>query len=132
MLNRRTAVEAGRADGGRYRAATSWSSSRCSTGRWSPGETPPSRAGGRAPQPLSSRTGGTILFDTRDQGEPGVSAARDAQALLRQLARGLNIPPLVPVPPDHVLTKSFYLLQEFPGRWTGGQVWVEPGRGPRQ
>ena len=24
-----------------------------------------------------------------------------------------------------MLTKSFYLLQEFPGRWTGGAVWVE-------
>ena len=32
----------------------------------------------------------------------------------------------MPVPPDHVLTKSFYLLHEFPGRWNSGQVWVEP------
>jgi len=24
-----------------------------------------------------------------------------------------------------VLTKSFYLLREFPGRWAGGKVWVE-------
>jgi hypothetical protein len=39
---------------------------------------------------------------------------------------GLKIPPLVPVPPEHVLTKSFYLMQEFPGRWVGGTVWVEP------
>ena len=31
------------------------------------------------------------------------------------------------MPPDHVLTKSFYLLHEFPGRWNSGQVWVEPG-----
>jgi hypothetical protein len=31
----------------------------------------------------------------------------------------------MPVPVDHVLTKSFYLLKEFPGRWTGGTVWVE-------
>jgi hypothetical protein len=30
------------------------------------------------------------------------------------------------VPPDHVLTKSFYLMQEFPGRWAGGTLWVEP------
>jgi hypothetical protein len=29
------------------------------------------------------------------------------------------------VPEDHVLTKSFYLLQAFPGRWDGGQLWVE-------
>jgi Domain of unknown function (DUF4159) len=73
-------------------------------------------------------TGGTIFFDTRDQGEGGAagSFAGAATQRLRQLVNGLNIPPLVPVPPDHVLTKSFYLMQEFPGRWSGGQLWVEP------
>jgi uncharacterized protein DUF4159 len=36
------------------------------------------------------------------------------------------------VPGDHVLTKAFYLLNEFPGRWDGGKVWVEalPPRDP--
>ena len=74
-------------------------------------------------------TGGTILFDTRDAGEetPGAFGnAAASQARLRQLVAGVKIPPLVPVPPDHVLTKSFYLLHEFPGRWNTGQVWVEP------
>jgi uncharacterized protein DUF4159/aerotolerance regulator-like protein len=74
-------------------------------------------------------TGGTILFDTRDAGEatPGVfGSAAASQTRLRQLVRGVKIPPLVPVPPDHVLTKSFYLLHEFPGRWNSGQVWIEP------
>jgi len=73
-------------------------------------------------------TGGTIFFDTRDQGEGGAASsfAGAASQRLRQLVGGLNIPPLVPVPPDHVLTKSFYLMQEFPGRWSGGQLWVEP------
>ena len=73
-------------------------------------------------------TGGTIFFDTRDQGEGGAAGnfAGAASQRLRQLVGGLNIPPLVPVPPDHVLTKSFYLMQEFPGRWSGGQLWVEP------
>jgi len=74
-------------------------------------------------------TGGTILFDTQDAGEetPGAFGnAAASQARLRQLVAGVKIPPLVPVPPDHVLTKSFYLLHEFPGRWNTGQVWVEP------
>jgi hypothetical protein len=71
-------------------------------------------------------TGGTILFDTRDQGEATPFSGTATQARLRRLAAGLNIPPLVPVPPDHVLTKSFYLMQEFPGRWSGGTLWVEP------
>ena len=71
-------------------------------------------------------TGGTILFDTHDQGGRTAFSSAATQARLRQLAAGLNIPPLVPVPPDHVLTKSFYLMQEFPGRWAGGSLWVEP------
>ena len=71
-------------------------------------------------------TGGTILFDTHDQGSRTAFSSAATQQRLRRLAAGLNIPPLVPVPPDHVLTKSFYLMQEFPGRWSGGSLWVEP------
>jgi hypothetical protein len=71
-------------------------------------------------------TGGTILFDTHDQGSRTAFSSAATQQRLRRLAAGLNIPPLVPVPPDHVLTKSFYLMQEFPGRWSGGTLWVEP------
>lgn len=64
--------------------------------------------------------GGTILFDTGDEG-----GTAGGSGLLRRLAYELNVPPLVPVPPDHVLTKAFYLMQEFPGRWAGGTIWVE-------
>ena len=71
-------------------------------------------------------TGGTILFDTHEQGSRTAFSSAATQQRLRRLAAGLNIPPLVPVPPDHVLTKSFYLMQEFPGRWAGGSLWVEP------
>jgi len=71
-------------------------------------------------------TGGTILFDTRDQGERTAFSGAATQARLRRLVAGLSVPPLVPVPPDHVLTKSFYLMQEFPGRWSGGTLWIEP------
>ena len=31
----------------------------------------------------------------------------------------------MPVPEDHALTRSFYLLQDFPGRWTGRRVWID-------
>jgi len=71
-------------------------------------------------------TGGTILFDTRDQDQANSLSAAQTQQRLRRLAAGLDIPPLIPVPPDHVLTKSFYLMEEFPGRWAGGQLWLEP------
>ena len=73
------------------------------------------------------RQGGTILFDTRDQPLSGLGAgaASPGELTLRRLLDKLDIPPLQPLPPDHVLTKTFYLLKEFPGRWIGGQVWVE-------
>ncbi|WP_436638509.1 DUF4159 domain-containing protein [Microbaculum sp. FT89] len=75
------------------------------------------------------KQGGTILFDTRDQLEarPGLDGAVAGPGMLRlrTLLRGLDIPELEPVPGDHVLTKAFYLLQDFPGRWDGGPLWVE-------
>lgn len=61
------------------------------------------------------RSGGTILFDTR--GSDGDWSA---------LARQLDLPPLVPVDDGHVLKRSYYLLTDLPGRWTGQPVWVEP------
>lgn len=71
-------------------------------------------------------TGGIILFDTRDREQPTAFSAAAAQAQLKRIAAGLDIPPLVPLPPNHVLTRSFYLMEDFPGRWSGGQLWVEP------
>ena len=76
------------------------------------------------------KTGGMILFDTRDQGMPfaGTGASPGTEKL-RQLLAKLDIPPLMTVPDDHVLTKAFYLLQDFPGRYVGGPVWVERNPG---
>ncbi len=78
------------------------------------------------------RTGGTIVFDTRDQGTVtpsltfgGSSVGGPGTQRLRQILRFLDLPPLTIVPNDHVLTRAFYLMREFPGRWTGGRVWVE-------
>jgi hypothetical protein len=72
------------------------------------------------------REGGTILFDTRDSPIAGLaSGASPGEAVLRRLLAKLDIPPLAPAPADHVLTRTFYLLKEFPGRWSGGQLWVE-------
>jgi hypothetical protein len=71
------------------------------------------------------REGGTILFDTRDAPIAGLATVSPGEAVLRRLLSKLDIPPLEPAPADHVLTRTFYLLKEFPGRWSGGQVWVE-------
>jgi hypothetical protein len=72
------------------------------------------------------KDGGTVVFDTRDalNANPGGGPTPEAQALRRMLAT-LDIPELEPVPRDHVLTKTFYLLDRFPGRYATGQTWVE-------
>jgi len=84
------------------------------------------------------KQGGTIVFDTRDYylspsttGQAGQGPG--AMALARLIGK-LDIPPLAPVPEAHVLTKSFYLMRGFPGRWDGGVLWAEaqsdnPGEG---
>ena len=71
------------------------------------------------------RTGGMILFDTRDADVAGFGGATPEGQALQAIAAGLDIPALEPMPADHVLTRSFYLLQEFPGRHARGGVWVE-------
>ncbi len=84
-------------------------------------------------KPLSDKTlakidaymkqGGMIIFDTRDQ-ESAAYGGTQGQALNRLIGQ-LDVPPLEPVPQNHVLTKSFYLMNSFPGRWDGGSLWVE-------
>lgn len=71
------------------------------------------------------RAGGMILFDTRDADIARFGGASPNGRKLQQLAAPLDIPQLEPVPTDHVLTRTFYLLQDFPGRYPGRDVWVE-------
>jgi hypothetical protein len=75
------------------------------------------------------KQGGTVLFDTRDAFEapagPGGEARGPGMQALREILSGLDIPALEPVPREHVLTKTFFLLKDFPGRYTNGQLWVE-------
>ncbi|MDE1158070.1 MAG: DUF4159 domain-containing protein [Neorhizobium sp.] len=71
------------------------------------------------------RNGGTVLFDTRDQfSSLGGGTSPNGQRLQAILAN-IDIPPLEPVPENHVLTRTFYLLKDFPGRYTGSPLWVE-------
>lgn len=71
------------------------------------------------------RGGGMILFDTRDSDLGAFGSGTPNGRRLQQLAAALDIPALEPVPEDHVLTRSFYLLQDFPGRYARAPVWVE-------
>ena len=66
-----------------------------------------------------------ILFDTRDANIAGFGAASPNGRKLQALAGPLDIPALEPLPRDHVLTRTFYLLQDFPGRHNSRDVWVE-------
>ncbi len=88
-----------------------------------------------APQP-SARTaarvaaymkqGGTVVFDTRDalNQRPGDAPTPEMQ-WLRAFSKNLDIPELEVVPRDHVITKTFYLLDGFVGRYASGDTWVE-------
>ncbi|HTT47540.1 MAG TPA: DUF4159 domain-containing protein [Pseudolabrys sp.] len=75
------------------------------------------------------KRGGTVLFDTRDAIDappgPGGEMQGPGMVALRSILSSLDIPELEPVPRDHVLTKTFFLLRDFPGRFTTGQLWVE-------
>jgi hypothetical protein len=84
-----------------------------------------------APTPLSAEavanlnrymaSGGLLIIDTRRGGSPNTDSARPLEGFMN----GINIEALVPVPSDHVLRRSYYLLEEFPGRYASPRVWIE-------
>jgi hypothetical protein len=75
------------------------------------------------------KQGGTVIFDTRDaiEAPPGENGGAQTPGMqsLREILSSLDVPELEPVPREHVLTKTFYLLRDFPGRFNSGQTWVE-------
>lgn len=73
------------------------------------------------------RTGGVVLFDTRDDGVPSIGRGQvgPGTAKLRSVLARIDIGPLEPVREGHVLTRAFYLSDSFPGRYSGGRVWIE-------
>src|ERR1700733_1196646 len=72
------------------------------------------------------KNGGTMVFDTRDALTQRAGGPPTAEALwLRTFLEGVDVPELEPVPHDHVLTKTFYLLDRIVGRTAIGQTWVE-------
>jgi hypothetical protein len=75
---------------------------------------------------LFMKQGGTIVFDTRDAlaSRPGGPPTPEAK-WLRALLDGVDVPELEPVPADHVVTKTFYLIDGFVGRYTTGATWIE-------
>ena len=75
-----------------------------------------------SPQALSKiadymRNGGTILIDTRDL-TLGTTRGQDnpGEQTLKRLLGKVDMPPLQPVPREHVVFKTFYLLEVPAGR----------------
>jgi hypothetical protein len=60
------------------------------------------------------RLGGLIFLDTR--GSPSAAAA---------MMQGLDAPPLEVISPDHVLSRTFYLLKTYPARSGTARIWAE-------
>lgn len=77
-------------------------------------------------------TGGLILFDTRDRmfGDAEGQTVTLGTEQLRRLTAGLSMPALTRIPDDHVLGRTFYLLNRFPGRYAGGELWIEESANP--
>ncbi|OYU78361.1 MAG: hypothetical protein CFE32_01890 [Alphaproteobacteria bacterium PA3] len=67
------------------------------------------------------KNGGVLFIDSRGAGRTPAMARQITRAALR----GIEAPPLAPVPDGHVLTKAFYILQRFPGRYPDAKLWVE-------
>ncbi|MBV1822428.1 DUF4159 domain-containing protein [Komagataeibacter oboediens] len=78
------------------------------------------------------RHGGILMIDTQGQ-DPATApntasgytgSAPGTAAALRRMTAGLDIPPLTRLDTHHVLSRTFYLLHDFPGRYDGMPVWV--------
>jgi hypothetical protein len=93
--------------------------------RMSADRAPPSeQAAGRINDYLGR--GGMILFDAPSQvgANKGADGQQIGQALNGVLSR-LNVPQLVQISDEHVLRRSFYLLPDLPGRYTGAPLYIE-------
>jgi hypothetical protein len=73
------------------------------------------------------KNGGLIVFDTRDLSPTNIITKKRSkeQEALKTILKALDLPILIKVPENHVIRRSFYLLSELPGRYSGGDVWVE-------
>jgi hypothetical protein len=67
------------------------------------------------------KRGGMILFDRQD----GTVSDPAIEAVLKRLNRQLDLPPMILMGADHVLTRSFYLLHSMPGRFVDGPIWIQ-------
>jgi len=81
----------------------------------------------RAAAALSTymRRGGMVVFDAPEHA--GAIGGGGAAARLEDILRTIDMAPLVAMDAGHVLTRSFYLLKDLPGRFTDTTVYVDKG-----
>ncbi len=75
------------------------------------------------------RFGGMIIFDTRDDERAVAGLETPERAALREILSQVDVPPLTPLPSEHVLKRSYYLLTDLPGRMWNNPVWVRAAGG---
>ncbi len=71
------------------------------------------------------KQGGTVIFDTRDALNARAGSSTPEGDWLRRMLEGVDVPELELTPRDHVVTKTFYLIDNFVGRSANGQTWIE-------
>ncbi|MEM6413088.1 MAG: DUF4159 domain-containing protein [Pseudomonadota bacterium] len=74
---------------------------------------------------LFMRFGGLVIFDTRDDERAISGVDTPERRALKEILQNIDTPPLRPLPEDHVLKRSFYLLPDLPGRAPSGTIWVQ-------
>ncbi len=72
--------------------------------------------------------GGLLVLDTKG-GDPGALGSgagfgTGTQAALARITACLDLPPLEPLQPSSVLAHCFYIVDDFPGKFTGAPVYV--------
>ena len=97
-----------------------------------PGAPPPAAAACTALSSYMSH-GGLLVIDTQggDAGAPGSGAgfADGAAATFARDTACLNLPPLEKLTTANVLAHSFYIIPDFPGRFTGAPVLIATASG---
>ncbi|MFV0280582.1 MAG: DUF4159 domain-containing protein, partial [Rhodoblastus sp.] len=71
------------------------------------------------------KQGGTVVFDTRDAMTAHAGSPTPEGVWLRKLLEGADVPQLEQIPRDHVVTKTFYIIDNFVGRTINGRAWIE-------
>ncbi len=91
---------------------------------WMPrADDPPLSPGAAAGIARYLAAGGILFVDLAGDGRRA-AGAKGAATLARLLGDAVPVPPLVPLDEHHILARSFYLLDWFPGRREGAPVWV--------